>query len=63
MYFAVSLSIEVMHGAWFQQKMLATVAIHHREWQKNFFYTEVIVKLAQLIDALVQNEELLCSKL
>ena len=52
-----------MHGAWFQAKMLATVAIHRREWQKNFFYTEVIVKLAQLIDALVQNEELLCSKL
>ncbi len=37
--------------------MLATVAIHRREWQKIFFYTEVIVKLAQLIDALVQNEE------
>ncbi len=55
--------IEVMHWAWFQAKMLATVAIHRREWQNNFFYTEVIVKLVQLIDALVQNEELLCSKL
>ncbi len=42
------------------KKMLATVAIHRREWQKKYFYTEVIVKL---IDALVQNEELLCSKL
>ncbi len=54
--------IEVMHGAWFQAKMLATVAIHGCEWQE-FFYTEVIVKFAQLIDALMQYEELLCSKL
>ncbi len=38
--------------------MLATVAIHGRD-----FFTQVIVKLAQLIDALMQNEELLCSKL
>ncbi len=52
-------NVEVMHGAWFQAKMLATVAIHRREWQKKNVYTEVIVKLAQLIDALVQDEELL----
>ena len=40
-------------GRGFKQKMLATVAIHRRERQKNFFYTEVIVKLAQLIDRCV----------
>ncbi len=50
-------------GRGFKQKMLATVAIHRREWQKKIFYTDVIVKLAQLIDVFMQNEELLCSKL
>ena len=50
--------IEVMHEAWFH------VSNRCYPVAKESFYTEVIpVKLAQLIDTLMQNEELLCSKL
>ena len=52
--------VEVMHRAW---STPTWIVVSHAEWQKNFFYTQVIVKLAQLIDVFMQNEELLCSKL
>ncbi len=53
------LTIEVMHGAWSTPTWMNV----NTEWQKNFFNAQVIVKLAQLIDVFMQNEELLCSKL
>ncbi len=60
--FKIKFLFMVMHGAWSTPTWM-NVSHAEYEWQKNFFNAQVIVKLAQLIDVFMQNEELLCSKL
>ncbi len=45
-------SIEVMHGAW---STPTWIIVSYAEWQKNLFYPQVIVKLAQLIDVFTKR--------